>query len=299
MRTIEVEGKSVDEAVETALEELNVDRSDVKVEVLEEASSGFFGIGGNNAKVRVTVINDEIDETIDEISPNRVDLETTVTADESADLEDEDDDDDYSAEDYADEAEDTEEDEGLSKEDKYDVTKNPEFARRIKAAAQAIEDFLNKLLEHFDLEEANSVFVEAQEDRVVAKIDGSDCGILIGRRGQTLRAIQYITSLVANRTAKTRVRLSFDIGSYRSKRKNNVKDLALRTAKRAVETNQAFELTPMSASDRRIVHESLNDYPGVVTYSEGKEPHRYVVIDLEFDDTMDQDADVETDTEEE
>ena len=279
MNSIQKQGKTVEQAVELALRELGVTREEVTIEVLEKESAGFFGIGSKDALVKLTVNNPvNLETSTEEI----VDPDSYDDAEDDFETSDE-----YENDEEFDDFEDDEDDED-DDEYEYDDSDNDEsdeeFDQKIQVAADAIEEFLNKVLQHFGLEDVNQVKVVKEESRIKAEIDGEDCGILIGRKGETLRSLQYISSLVANKTAKTRVRFVLDIGGYKSKRKNNVAALAKRTAERAVRTGQAFELTPMSAADRRIVHETLNDFPGVVTYSEGEEPRRYVVIDLEFDE---------------
>ncbi len=257
MKSITVEGKTVNEAIQSALLQLGVTENEVDIEVLQEENAGFFGIGSKDAKVKVSLL--ESAETIEaeELSYEDLDLEV-----EDVEVEEDDEDVEFSE----------------SEEDERS------FEERIDLAAKAIEDFLNEVLDNFDLDGDNKVTVEVQENKISAEITGDDCGILIGRKGVILRAIQYIASLVANKTAKTKVRFVLDIGRYKARHKENVAELAKRTAERAISTGQAFELTPMSAADRRVVHSALNDFPGIITYSEGEEPRRYVVIDLEYVD---------------
>lgn len=267
MKSVRIQAKTVEDAIAQALKQLNAEESEVEIKIHERESAGFFGIGGKDADVEVILLEEEV-EIVD----------TVQQAEDSVDVYEDENDDDFD-EDDTDEVDETEGVEDL------------EFEDRIQLAARAIDEFLNKVLDHFKLSGVNTVTVEVEENRIVADISGDDCGILIGRKGETLRSIQYIASLIANKTAKTRVRLVLDIGSYRAKRKDNVVGLATRTAERALRTGQAFELTPMSAADRRVVHESLNDYPGIVTYSEGEEPRRYVVIDIEFDEDFEEEQD--------
>ena len=256
MKSITVEGKTVNEAIQSALLQLGATENEVDVEVLQEENAGFFGIGSKDAKVKVSLLGTEDSAYADELNHDDLDLKVE-------DVEEED----YEVDEFSE-----------VNEDEHS------FEERIELVAKAIEDFLNEVLDNFDLDGENKVTVEVQENKISAEITGDDCGILIGRKGVTLRAIQYIASLVANKTAKTKVRFVLDIGRYKARHKENVAELAKRTAERAISTGQAFELTPMSAADRRVVHSALNDFPGVITYSEGEEPRRYVVIDLEYID---------------
>ncbi len=253
MKSITVEGKTVNEAIQSALLQLGATENEVEIEVLQEENAGFFGIGSKDAKVKVSLLGTEDSVEVDELSHDDLDLNVENVEE------------DYEVDEFSE-----------VNDDEHS------FEERIELAAKAIEDFLNEVLDNFELDGENKVSVEVQENKISAEITGDDCGILIGRKGVTLRAIQYIASLVANKTAKTKVRFVLDIGRYKARHKENVAELAKRTAERAISTGQAFELTPMSAADRRVVHSALNDFPGVITYSEGEEPRRYVVIDLEY-----------------
>lgn len=260
MQGVEKTAKTVEEAIELALQELSLTQDQVEVEVLEENQGGFLGIG-KSATVRVMPL--EI-ETREESTVSYVEEETSFASVESGE---------------ADEDVEADEDQELA-----DDADNLSEEERLALARDTVEDFLRSILESFHLDEVNNLNVSVEDGRIMAKIEGEDCGILIGRKGATLRSLQYLTSLAANKVTKSRVRLTLDIGSYKEKRNSSVVDLAIRTAKRAVETGQAFELSPMSASERRVVHESLQGFEGITTYSEGEEPNRYVVIDLAYED---------------
>lgn len=118
----------------------------------------------------------------------------------------------------------------------------------------------------------------------MAKIEGEDCGILIGRKG-TQPSDRYNTwPLWQPIKLPSQVRLTLDISSYQKNATKLGSRLGYSHSQRAVETGQAFELSPMSASERRVVHESLQGFEGITTYSEGEEPNRYVVIDLAYED---------------
>lgn len=273
----EVSAKTVDEAVRKALDELGASEDEVTVEVLEEDAGGFLGIG---AKATVRVSRRDAGEEApaeEDAQAAGNSAETAEEGEEADDTEAEEAEEEAPAETTEDEAEDEAE-----SEEKSD--KEREFQEKLDYVSGVVEELLNAVIENFHLEEVNHVTVTQENGRIIANIDGDDCGILIGRKGETLHALQYITSLAANKAGKARMRVTLDIGGYKAKRENSVASLALRTAQRAVRTQQAYELTPMSAAERRVVHETLHDFKGVTTYSEGEEPNRYVVIDLVFDD---------------
>ncbi len=202
---LEKRGKSVDEAVKAALDELNCEISDVEVEVIEESSKGFMGVFGSRpAVVRVTLID------------------------------------------------------------------KPE-----KTARKVVEGLLKKMKLSYEIEQ-----VEYNEGVVRINIVGEDMGLLIGRKGETLNALQFIAGLMINRQREDKIRLVLDVEDYRKKREQSLESLALRLSNKVKETRKNVVMRPMSSQERRIVHTVLQEDPQVVTYSMGDEPNRKVVISL-------------------
>jgi spoIIIJ-associated protein len=117
-----------------------------------------------------------------------------------------------------------------------------------------------------------------EENTLFIDVNGSDCGAAIGRHGETLEAIQYLASLVANKASQERVRVILDIGGYRRRREITLISMAEKAAESVVRNGRNFTLEPMNPSERRIVHSALQSFPGVMTYSEGEEPERHVII---------------------
>lgn len=215
MKCVEKTAKTVDEAVELALIELNIKKENAKIEVLEEPSKGFLGlIGSKDARVRV----EEIIEEIVEEKPN------------------------------------------------------------IEEDKKKAYEFLRNVLEAMDMKAE----IRIKEDSNNLNIDfiGPKMGIIIGRRGQTLDALQYLSSLVVNKDKgrDNYTRVILDTENYRKKREETLIRLAKRLAGKAVRTSRRVELEPMNPYERRIIHFTLQDYPGVITYSEGEEPYRKVII---------------------
>ncbi|MFN2611522.1 MAG: RNA-binding cell elongation regulator Jag/EloR [Actinomycetota bacterium] len=136
-------------------------------------------------------------------------------------------------------------------------------------------DFLEGILDSIDLE--GEVTVEIEDDSLVAEIKGADVGVLIGRKGQTLDAIQELLRSVVQRQAQTRVRTRLDIEGYRTRRKETLEKEAVELANRALEEGE-IELEPMSAFERKIVHDAVSDIEGVTSFSEGEEPRRRVIL---------------------
>jgi spoIIIJ-associated protein len=226
MITVEKTGKTVEEAVASALKELQVTENDVTVEVLEQPKSGFLGlIGGRPAKVAVTLIKKE--------EPKE---EETITVE-------------------------TEEAMPVVGEDPIAVGKA----------------FLMDVFAKMNLTVA--IEVEEKEEVVLFDLKGNDLGILIGRHGQTLDALQYLTNLAANKHAgEGRKRIVLDVEDYRKRREETLVRLAQRLANKVKRRNQRIVLEPMSRHERKIIHMALQDDPQIATYSEGEEPYRKIVI---------------------
>ena len=227
MITVEKTGKTVEEAVQAALKELQVTENDVTVEVLEQPKSGFLGlIGGRPAKVAVTLIKKE--------EPAQEEKAVVETKEESAPI----------------------------------VGEDPIVVGKA---------FLMDVFAKMNLTVA--IEVEEKEEVVLFDLKGNDLGILIGRHGQTLDALQYLTNLAANKHAgEGRKRIVLDVEDYRKRREETLVRLAQRLANKVKRRNQRIVLEPMSRHERKIIHMALQDDPQIATYSEGEEPYRKIVI---------------------
>ena len=204
VQTIEKKGKSVDEAIKAALDELSCDIDDVIIEVIEEPSKGLLGLVKKPAIVKVS------------------------------------------------------------------VREKPEEDVRA-----ALEDLLNKMKLDYRINN-----VEWEEGRVRINITGKDMGLLIGRKGETLNAVQFVLGLIVNRNREEKVRVVLDVEDYRKKREESLEALALRLSDRVKKTRKSVVMRPMSSQERRIVHTALQGDPQISTYSMGDEPNRKVVISL-------------------
>ena len=204
VQTIEKKGKSVDEAIKAALDELSCEIDDVIIEVIEEPSKGLLGLVKKPAVVKVS------------------------------------------------------------------VREKPEEDVRA-----ALEDLLNKMKLDYRINN-----VEWVEGRVRINITGKDMGLLIGRKGETLNAVQFVLGLIVNRNREEKVRVVLDVEDYRKKREESLEALALRLSDRVKKTRKSVVMRPMSSQERRIVHTALQGDPQISTYSMGDEPNRKVVISL-------------------
>lgn len=145
-----------------------------------------------------------------------------------------------------------------------------------EAPADRVEAILDRVVAALNLEA--SIEIDEDERQITARIEGEDVGRLIGRRGQTIDAIQFLCYRAAQRGVTDRKRVQVDAGGYREARREQLESQAERAAERAGESGKEIELEPMSASERKVVHDHLKDRPGVETFSEGDEPARCVIV---------------------
>ena len=274
---IDVTGKTEDEAISKALEQLGLDRDDVSVEILERAKSGFLGLGSCPAKVRVSYGPEEIEE---------VELPKVEKPVEKK----------------AEKVEKTEKPKTSEKKsEKKPEKKTPKKDKPVKEAApapvsapavdlgeevddekaQAIRKFLSGLLEQMDSAAAVKVY-QPEKGRYKVILEGDHLGALIGRRGETLDAIQQLTSYAVNRTGG-RVRVQLDAEGYREKREQSLQHLAHKVAAKVVKYRRSVTLEPMNAYERHVIHTALQEVAGVTTYSTGIDPNRRVIVAYDRD----------------
>lgn len=279
MESVEATGRTADEAIENALDELGLERDEVTIEVLAQAGQG------RPARVRVTPLEgieleyeDEDDEYDDE------DEDDELEDDEEDELEDDEDD---ALEDDEDEDEDEEEDApavavpARVPPPRRSTRAAVEIAPEARPAADAAVAVLEELLDRMDLQSDVRIERAEVEDglpTVELSIHGEYGGILIGRRGETLGALQFLAGLLTSRKAERRVRVILDAEGYRERRARLLRDIAMRAADRAQRYRQPIFLDPMVPAERRVVHMTLADHPGVSTHSVGEGDSRRVVV---------------------
>ncbi len=252
MRYIDVTGKTEEEAIRKGLEQLGLERDDVSVEILERARSGFLGIGSSPAKVRVTYELDVAEEPKPEVpkakpaekkpEPKPAEKKPEPKAEEK-------------------------------KTEPAAPACDNDDARRIK-------DFLTGLLEHMDSTAEVKVY-EEEKNRYKVILEGQKLGALIGRRGETLDAIQQLTNYAVNSGRDKRLRIHVDAENYRAKREQSLESLANKVAGKVLKYRRSVTLEPMNAYERHVIHAALQDKEGVTTYSIGTEPNRRVVVAYE------------------
>lgn len=275
IKFIDMTGKTEDEAIRRALEQLGLERDDVSVEILERAKSGFLGIGGSPATVRVSYDDGQPEPKPEPVKPEP---KSAAPKAEKKPV--------YCAEVLQKEVRAREKQEREAKRGERRAEPKAEKAPREPVVlgeeirdekSEQIRTFLSGLLEHMDAKAEVKVY-EVEKNRYKVILEGEKLGALIGRRGETLDAIQYLTSYAINRDNETRVRVSVDAGDYRLKREEALQHLAAKMAGKAVKYHRNFTLEPMNAYERHVIHAALQDYPEVTTFSTGSEPHRRIVV---------------------
>lgn len=231
--TLEMIAPTVDEAVERALDQLGLTPSQVKVDVLDEGGGGLFGLGGRQARVRITVLGEgeaapDLDQPAESQPPIEIDSET----------------------------------------------------ENVMAIAIAT---VRELLDHMSIRAEVSARLGQGDDRdaeapIIVDIRGGDLSILIGRRAETLDALQMITRMIVGKELGHGVHLIVDVEGYRQRRERNLRQLARRMAGQAIKTGRRQSLEPMRPAERRIIHLELRDSKEVHTESTGEDPRRKVVI---------------------
>ena len=315
MKDYVVSARTIEEAVSQGLEHLGVSISDVKVDVIEEGSKGLFGLFGSRpAKVRLTLMEEEqpvenvarsiLADVMKEDEPKQqaaqpkeekpaVKQENTAEKPEKAARSAK------PAKAKMDQAEGEEAEKPAPKPKKprepkeAKAPKAPKEAKEVKepkeiipaeqadreTAAGRAQEFLQELTQLIGVNVSVAVATD-EEGNVRVNMDGDTLGILIGRRGETLDALQYLTSLRVNRGQSNYTRVTLDTEGYRAKREEALVRLANRMANRAQKTGRKVSLEPMNPYERCILHSALQDHPAVTTHSEGEEPNRHVVISL-------------------
>ena len=273
---IETTGRSEEDAIAAALFQLGLDRDDVSVEVIERAKSGFLGFGGNPAKVRVSY---EVPDEESAAPAAHVVEEPAAPAPESAPVEEAP----APAPEQKEEAPVQEEEKNtLQPGDEVMIgqeepqEEGPVPAPQDDPKAMKIREFLTGLMEHLHVQAQPEIYVTPNGYKVI--LQGRGLGAIIGRRGETLDAIQQLTNYSVNRGQSKRVRIHIDAEGYRAKREESLQRLAVKVAGKVVRYRKNMTLEPMNAYERHVIHAALQDYPGVTTYSTGVEPNRRTVV---------------------
>ena len=153
-------------------------------------------------------------------------------------------------------------------------------ARKKKTFTDDVREYLDSLFKAMDIETEIQMEFDETENVLSINLEGPEMGILIGKRGQTLDALQYIISLAVNKKSESYIRVKLDTENYRARRKETLENLAKNIASKVKRTRRTVALEPMNPYERRIIHSALQSDPAVSTHSEGEEPYRKVVVTL-------------------
>jgi spoIIIJ-associated protein len=258
---IEMLASSVEEAVQKGLDQLNLPADSVTVEVLDNGSRGLFGLGSRQARVRMTVKGVVAQAPVALAAQPKVEVEKGPAASTPV------------------QAVVVEPEPEPVAVDETDYT--PSEAEAVRVSKQVIADLLEKMKISATVTAVmRRASHEEDEDTVLVNIEGDDLSILIGRRSETLNALQYISSLIVGKQMDGWVPLMIDVQGYRARRDRQLRVLARRMAEQAVHSGRRQVLEPMPANERRVIHLELRDHPRVATESIGDEPNRKITIVL-------------------
>jgi spoIIIJ-associated protein len=253
--TLEYIAPSSEEAIIKGLAELGISRDKVEIEILDSGSKGLFGLGGRQARVRLTVIEELVEDFQDkqdganqpdplikhsDVSVPYTPAELTESEDTSAELIN---------------------------------------ADTLKVAINVVEELLEKMrIQASVIGKIGKPADESDQETIMIDIKGDDLSYLIGRHSETLNALQYITSLIVGRELGHWIPLMIDVQGYRERRERQLRQMASRMADQVMKSGRRISLEPMPGTERRIIHLALRDYKNVYTESVGEEPNRKVVI---------------------
>jgi spoIIIJ-associated protein len=248
--TIEIIAPTINEAIEKGLADLELTRDEVDIEILDEGSRGLFGLGSHQARVRLVVKQPSAE-------PSETDLYTEPA--EST---------------YSDEAE---------EEPTVKPVRIPPANAKEEIPLHVAQETVSELLVKMHVQaEVKASYGEVDDERgtrpILVDITGKDLSVLIGKRSETLNALQYIARLIVSKELGDNVTLVIDVEGYRARRDRQLRQLAHRMAEQAIKTGRKQVLEPMPPNERRIIHMELRADPQVTTESFGEEPHRKITI---------------------
>lgn len=248
MTTITRKGVTVEEAVDSALQTLGVSRDQVRIEVVDQGRKGFFGIGAKKAEVIVTkIVADMPDTSVQEAKVQQVNQKEEINE--------------------------------ISVEKKTVITDTPIVTETDeKDSISKTKQYLENIATGMGIDDLEVTF-KVDGKYVSFQLESNKAALLIGKRGQTLNALQQLAQLLTNQhSAKFKV-VRVDVGDYRERRQQSLEHLADRMADKTVRTGRRVQLEPMPAYERKVIHHALSHRRDIETYSEGSDPHRYLVIE--------------------
>jgi spoIIIJ-associated protein len=261
--TLEVIAPTVEEAVQKGLSQLNLPQDAVEVDVLDAGSRGLFGLGSRQARIRLTI------KSQDDAAPSGVQRARSVEPRTST----------PAAASQTVQSEDVRQ--VAPPVDKVAVQEPEETDETLRVSNEVVSNLLEKMKVRAKV---SAKYRQAESDNdeqvVMVNVEGNDLSILIGRRSETLNALQYISSLIVCKRLDRWIPLMIDVQGYRARRERQLRQIAQRMAEQAIHTGRRQVLEPMPANERRLIHLELRNHPQVETESTGDEPNRKVTISL-------------------
>ena len=269
---ITVSAKTLDDAITEALVQLGVTSDRLDYIVVEKGSEGFLGIGRKQAVIKARRKREEkpVEETVEESK-----VETPVKEEVKPEKKTEKKTEKKPAKEHSHTKKNVREE---KPEVKSEPKKEVELAKVEPQTIETCEKFIYDVMNAMDMDDVKVTSVVDEEGALSINMEGSNMGILIGKRGQTLDSLQYLTNRVANKMQDGYVRVKLDTEDYRRRRKETLENLARNIAYKVKKTRRPVSLEPMNPYERRIIHSALQGNKFVETYSEGSEPYRHVVV---------------------
>lgn len=267
---ITVSAKTLDDAITEALVQLGVTSDRLDYIVVEKGSEGFLGIGRKQAVIKARRKREEkpVEETVEESkveTPVKEEVKTEKKTEKKP------------AKEHSHTKKNVREE---KPEVKSEPKKEVELAKVEPQTIETCEKFIYDVMNAMGMDDVKVTSVVDEEGALSINMEGSNMGILIGKRGQTLDSLQYLTNRVANKMQDGYVRVKLDTEDYRRRRKETLENLAKNIASKVKRTRKTVSLEPMNPYERRIIHSALQSDPAVSTHSEGEEPYRRVVVTL-------------------
>ncbi|MFN2927177.1 RNA-binding cell elongation regulator Jag/EloR [Lachnospiraceae bacterium YH-ros2228] len=267
-------GKTVEDALTNASIALGMTSDHISYEVIDKGSVGFLGFASKDAVIRVRLGEDsEEDAKKEEISEED---DSATAANQESVVENREEKDKESSE--PDQLKTVSDDPSHAKDqDKKNLSISDDEISKVEDVA---ENFLNDVFDKMGLTVSIKKDYDQESKSLNLDLVGPDMGVIIGKRGQTLDSLQYLTNLVVNRKTSNYVRVKIDTENYRERRKETLENLAHNVAYKVKKTRRPVALESMNPYERRVIHAALSEDPYVTTHSEGEEPYRYVVVTL-------------------
>lgn len=261
MDYIEVRAKTIDDAITDALVQLGVTSDQLDYEVIEKGSAGFLGINRKDAviKARKKVVVSEKKEVVTEtVAVKKPEKKQTAPVEKKESVPEK----------------------KVEKSDKKEKSEKAAAPIDYAPLVENVKSFLAQVFQAMELEVEIITKVDEENRMIDVEFKGPEMGMLIGKRGQTLDSLQYLTNLAVNKQSDSYVKVKLDTEDYRKRRRETLENLARNIAYKVKRTKRPVSLEPMNPFERRVIHSALQNDKYVSTHSEGEEPYRHVVVTL-------------------